>query len=142
MENKNPQLIDKVLFEILYEQAKGSERKRMFFDMRNSGEDQSQRMLNALLPGTQVAIHKHEKTAETLVCLEGRLDEVFYEVVNGEKLSTDVEANGLCYREVARYPLCPREGKHGIQIPMGMWHSIEVFEPSVIFEAKDGAYGG
>ncbi len=136
-----PQLIDNSLFEDLYEQAKVSERKRMFFDLRNSNNDQSQRLLNALLPGTQVVIHRHDKTAETLVCLEGRLDEVFYEQVEGEKLPTDVDVNGTLYRETARFSLCPREGKYGIQIPIGQWHSIEVFEPSVIFEAKDGAYG-
>lgn len=136
-----PQLINKTLFDSLYAKAKDSERMRMFFDMRNSSDDQSQRMLNALLPGTQVAIHKHEKTAETLVCLEGRLDEVFYEQVVGDKLPTDVDVNGTLYRETARFSLCPREGKHGIQIPIGQWHSIEVFEPSVIFEAKDGPYG-
>ena len=46
----------------------------------------------------------------------------------------------VALKEVARFRICPREGQFGIQIPKGAWHSIEVHEPSAIFEAKDGAY--
>ena len=121
--------IDKLLIERLFEQAKDSPRLRMNFDLRTSSADTSQRMLNALFPGTEVAIHRHEETAETVVCLCGRLEEMIYEVL----------PDGT-FQEVSWHLLCPAEGKYGIQIPAGAWHTIRVLEPSVIFEAKDGAY--
>lgn len=121
--------IDKELLERLFEQAKESPRSRMNYDLRTSSADTSQRMLNALLPGTEVPIHRHEDTAETVVCLCGRLEEMIYEVL----------PDGT-FQEVSRHLLCPAEGKYGIQIPAGAWHTIQVLEPSVIFEAKDGAY--
>ena len=121
--------IDKELLERLFEQAKESPRLRMNYDLRTSSADTSQRMLNALLPGTEVAIHRHEETAETVVCLCGRLEEMIYEVL----------PDGT-FQEVSRHLLCPAEGLYGIQIPAGAWHTICVLEPSVIFEAKDGAF--
>ena len=121
--------IDKLLIERLFEQAKESPRLRMNYDLRTSSADTSQRMLNALLPGTEVAIHRHEETAETVVCLCGRLEEMIYE-----------EMPDGSFQEVSRHLLCPAEGMYGIQIPAGAWHTICVLEPSVIFEAKDGAY--
>ena len=121
--------IDKELLERLFEQAKESPRLRMNYDLRTSSEDTSQRMLNALLPGTEVAIHRHEETTETVVCLCGRLEEMIYE-----------EMPDGTFQEVSRHLLCPSEGLYGIQIPAGAWHTIRVLEPSVIFEAKDGAY--
>lgn len=121
--------IDKLLIERLFEQAKVSPRLRMNYDLRTSSADTSQRMLNALLPGTEVPIHRHEETAETVVCLCGRLEEMIYE-----------EKEDGTFQEVSRHMLCPDEGKYGIQIPAGAWHTIRVQEPSVIFEAKDGAY--
>ena len=121
--------INKELLERLLEQAKESPRLRMNYDLRTSLADTSQRMLNALLPGTEVAIHRHEETAETVVCLCGRLEEMIYEEMSDGTL-----------QEVSRHLLCPAEGMYGIQIPAGAWHTIRVLEPSVIFEAKDGAY--
>ena len=121
--------IDKELLERFFEQAKESPRLRMNYDLRTSAADTSQRMLNALLPGTEVPIHRHESTAETVVCLCGRLEELIYE-----------EMPDGTFKEIARHLLCPSEGKYGIQIPAGAWHTIQVLEPSVIFEAKDGAY--
>ena len=121
--------IDKLLIERLFEQAKESPRLRMNYDLRTSSADTSQRMLNALLPGTEVAIHRHEETAESVVCLCGRLEELIYE-----------EMPDGTFQELSRHLLCPAEGKYGIQIPAGAWHTIRVQEPSVIFEAKDGAY--
>lgn len=123
--------IDKELLDSLFEQAKECERKRTNFDMRTSYEDQSQRMLNALLPGTEVPIHRHEDTSESVLCLCGKLYEVIYEEF--------VERESI-FKEVDRILLCPAEGKYGCQVPKGAWHTIEVLEPSVIFEAKDGAY--
>ena len=113
----------------LLAKAKESPRLRMNYDLRTSSADTSQRMLNALLPGTEVPIHRHEDTAETVVCLCGRLEELIYE-----------EMPDGTFQEVSRHLLCPSEEKYGIQIPAGAWHTICVLEPSVIFEAKDGAY--
>lgn len=121
--------INKVLIDSLFEQAKESPRLRMNYDLRTSSADASQRMLNALLPGTEVPIHRHEDTTETVVCLCGRLEEIIYE-----------EMPDGTFQEVSRHLLCPAEGCYGIQIPVGAWHTIRVLEPSVIFEAKDGAY--
>ena len=134
----------------LFEQATMNPRLRQGFDLRTSSADNSQRMLNALLPGTVVPIHRHEDTTETVVCLCGKLDEVIYEeVVTYENPSSNTIPMGMDskdvvrkveYREVQRIHLCPAEAKYGCQIPKGAWHTVEVIEPSVIFEAKDGAY--
>ncbi len=142
--------INKELLNKLFEQAKGNPRLRQNFDLRTSANDNSQRMLNALLPGTVVPIHRHEDTTETVVCLCGKLDEVIYEEVvayenaASEALLMGMDAQDVIrkveYREVQRIHLCPAEAKYGCQIPKGAWHTVEVIEPSVIFEAKDGAY--
>ena len=121
--------INKGLLEELFEQAKESPRLRMNYDLRTSSADTSQRMLNALLPGTEVPIHRHEDTTETVVCLSGRLVEMIYE-----------ELPDGSFKEVSKHILCPSEGQFGMQIPVGAWHTIQVLEPSVIFEAKDGAF--
>ena len=139
-------VIDKKILDELTEAAKASPRLRMNYDLRNSAEDSSQRMLNALEPGTKVAIHRHLKTSETVVCLDGCLDEVFYEELptgdTGAPIPDGETAiDETCFAEVARFRICPRENLYGIQIPQCTWHSIEVHEPSTIFEAKDGAYG-
>ena len=140
---------DKEFLDTLFEQAVTNSRLRQNFDLRTSPADTSQRMLNALLPGTVVPIHRHEDTTETVICLCGKLDEVIYEEVvsyeNGaEELSQGMDAQEVArkvkYREIERVRLKPAEAKYGCQIPKGAWHTVEVFEPSVIFEAKDGAY--
>ena len=135
---------DKDFLGKLFEQAVTNPRLRQNFDLRTSPADTSQRMLNALLPGTKVPIHRHEDTTETVICLVGKLEEIIYEEVN-EYVH---EATSCCddvirqknFKEVSRQILSPAEGKFGIQIPAGAWHTINVIEPSVIFEAKDGAY--
>ena len=133
----------------LLQQAKESPRLRQNYDLRNSSEDTSQRMLNALQPGTQVPIHRHETTAETVVCLCGKLEEIIYkEVVEYIKDNDAKSFDGgdvmrkVSYRETGRYLLSPTEGNHGMQIPPNTWHSINVIEPAIIFEAKDGKYIG
>lgn len=122
-------IIDQNLIEDLWKQAAESPRLRQNYDLRTTAADTSQRMLNALLPGTEVPIHRHEDTSETVVCLSGRLEEIIYE-----------EQPDGTFGEVSRELLCPAEGRYGMQIPAGAWHTIRVIEPSVIFEAKDGAY--
>ena len=116
----NNQLLGKI-----EETAKESPRLRMNMDLRNSSEDKSQRMLNVLLPGTVVPIHRHRETSETTMILRGKLFMVFYDDLGGQ---------------TERYLLDPTVGNYGVQIPKGQWHTVEVIEPSTIFEVKDGPY--
>lgn len=118
--------IDKTLISELFDKAIVSERKRMNYDLRTSSNDGSQRMLNALLPGTDVPIHRHPNSNENVILLCGKLVEVLY------------DDNG---NETARYHLDPSVGNFGCVVPAGAWHTVEVLEPSVIYEAKDGRYG-
>ena len=137
-------VIDNKLLDSLFEQAKSSSRLRMNYDLRTTAADTSQRMLNALQPGTEVPIHRHEETSETVVCLCGRLEEIIYEevveYVQDETSRTGEVMRKQTFKEVERHLLCPAEGVYGMQIPAGTWHTIRVLEPSVIFEAKDGAF--
>ena len=126
--------INKSLLDNLLEQAAANPRLRMNYDLRthstSSGqalpEDSSQRMLNALLPGTVLPIHRHTKTTEVLVLLRGKMEEVFY------------EENPL--RETSRVLLEAGGDIPGLSIPVGQWHGINVLEPTVILECKDGKY--
>ena len=141
------ELINDNLLSELHQKARGNnERLRQNYDLRTTPDDTSQRMLNALEPGTHVPIHRHLKTSETVICLEGSLDWVFYEELPGVATGGPVHdgetaADETAFAEIARFRVCPREKLYGIQVPKGAWHSIEVHEPSTIFEAKDGAYG-
>ena len=137
------------LLAALHLQAAASERKRMNYDLRTTSEDGSQRMLNALEVGTKVPIHRHLETSETIICLHGCMDVVVYDFRPNEDCGGPfmgdcgmVIADGMETNLFERYRvrLCPREGKYGVQIPLGVWHSVEVYEPSTIFEAKDGKY--
>ena len=130
-------LFDKEFIDALLLVATKSLRLRQNHDLRNSDTDTSQRMLNALMPGTEVPIHQHENTSETVICLSGKIEEIIYD------LESIIGNNGIVerkYTEKARYLLCPELGVYGMQIPKGVWHTVNVLEPSVIFEAKDGAY--
>ena len=137
--------INKGFLDELLVKALESPRLRQNYDLRTSAADTSQRMLNALQPDTEVSIHRHEDTTETVVCLCGKLEEIIYEevveYVSEQTSGTTDVMQKRSFREVSRHLLCPREGLYGIQIPVGAWHTIQVLEPSVIFEAKDGAYG-
>ena len=110
----------------LFEQAVENPRLRQNFDLRTSSADNSQRMLNALLPGTVVPVHRHPHSNENVILLCGKLVEVF----------CDDDGN-----ETERIPLDPIVGNYGCVVPPGVWHTVEVLEPSVIYEAKDGRYG-
>ena len=123
------QLINDELLNELHKQAKASERLRQSFDLRTTPEDTSQRMLNYLEVGTVVPIHRHEDTSETNICIKGRLDVVFYE-----------QKQDGSFEEILRVNLDPSCGRYGVQIPKGVWHSVDVVFPSVIFEGKDGKY--
>lgn len=140
-------MINDNLLSELRKLASESVRLRQNFDLRTSPNDGSQRMLNVLEPGTKVPIHRHLKTSESVICLEGCLDWVFYEELpnvdaGGPVHDGETAADETCFKEVARFRVCPREKVYGIQVPQAAWHSIEVHEPSTIFEAKDGAYKG
>ena len=110
----------------LFEQAVENPRLRQNFDLRTSSADNSQRMLNALLPGTVVPVHRHPHSNENVILLCGKLVEVF----------CDDDGN-----ETERIHLDPVVGNYGCVVPPGVWHTVEVLEPSVIYEAKDGRYG-
>ena len=118
--------ITQQLMDELTAEAKASPRLRMNRDLRNSSEDKSQRMLNALEPGTPLAIHRHTKSSETVVCLRGHLREIFY---NDNKEITEV------------IDLAPNSECVALNIPIGQWHTVEVLESgTVIMEVKDGPY--
>lgn len=118
--------INKELLDNLFEQAKENPRLRQNLDLRTSANDNSQRMLNALLPGTVVPIHRHPQSTENVLLLCGKIVEVI------------CDENG---NEIERIHLDPTIGNYGCVVPQGAWHTVEVLEPSVIYEAKDGKYG-
>ena len=119
--------ITQALLDSLTEQAKASPRLRMNMDLRNSSEDQSQRMLNAIEPGSPLPIHRHQKTSETVVCLRGRLVWEYYDEL--ERICTE------------RIELSPGGSVVALNIPAGQWHTVKALESgSVILEMKDGAY--
>jgi cupin fold WbuC family metalloprotein len=118
--------ITQAVLDSLTKQAKASPRLRMNLDLRNSAEDQSQRMLNAIEPGSPLPIHRHRKTSETVVCLRGHLREIFYDD-NGKVTET--------------IDLAPASDCVALNIPAGQWHTVEALESgTVILEMKDGAY--
>ena len=118
--------INKEFLDKLFEQAIANPRLRQNFDLRTSTNDNSQRMLNALLPGTVVPIHRHPQSTENVFLLCGKIVEVI------------CDENG---NEIERIYLDPTVGNYGCVVPQGVWHTVEVLEPSVIYEAKDGKYG-
>ena len=118
--------ITQEIMDNLTAQAKATPRLRMNMDLRNSPEDGSQRMLNALEPGTPLPIHRHMKSSETVVCLRGHLREVFYNDAGDVTEVIDLAPDSDCV---------------ALNIPLGQWHSVEVLESgTVILETKDGAY--
>jgi cupin fold WbuC family metalloprotein len=120
-------VINQAILDNLTEQAKASPRLRMNLDLRNSADDQSQRMLNAIEPGSQLPIHRHQKTSETVVCLRGRLVWEFYDDL--ERICTD------------RIELRPNGPVVALNVPKGQWHTVHALESgSVILEMKDGKF--
>lgn len=144
--------IDKGLIDGLFEQARENARLRQNYDLRTSADDNSQRMLNALLPGTEVPVHRHPHSNESVILLCGKVVEVIYKEVDdvlsdmGQEpllasLRREDVAVGRRLREVKRILLDSAAGCYGCVVPQGAWHTVEVLEPSVIYEAKDGKYG-
>ena len=119
--------ITQTILDELTAKAKESPRLRMNLDLRDSAEDTSQRMLNAIEPGSPLPIHRHQKTSETVVCIRGRLVEEFYDDL--ERICTE------------RIELSPNGPIVALNIPAGQWHTVQALESgTVIMEVKDGAY--
>ncbi len=116
----NGKLLDEVTTK-----AEQSPRLRMNHNLHESLDAKAQRLINVLLPGTELPIHRHQYTAETYALLRGKMFVIFYNDL-GE--------------QTERYLLDPSIGNYGVHIPKGQWHGIEVLEPSAIFEVKDGPY--
>ena len=120
-------IITKAILDELTAQAKASPRMRMNMDLRNGPEDGSQRMLNAIEPGSLLPIHRHKYTSETVVCLRGRIVEEFYDEL--ERICTD------------RIELTPGGPNFLVNVPAGQWHTVRALESgSVLLECKDGKY--
>ena len=110
----------------LSQQAKESPRLRQAFDLRTTPNDSSQRILNAVEPGTILPIHRHRGSTETIVVLRGKVVQHYYDD-NGNK--------------TASFELAPGSAQVGMSVPVGQWHALESLEEGrVIFECKDGAY--
>lgn len=119
--------ITQTLLDDLTRQAKSSPRLRMNLDLRNTPDDQSQRMLNAIEPGSPLPIHRHQKSSETVVCLRGRLVWEYYD-----------EPEHIC---TERIELSPNGPIVALNVPQGQWHTVKALESgSVIMEVKDGKY--
>lgn len=119
--------ITQAILDKLTEEAKASPRLRMNLDLRNSDSDSSQRMLNAIEPGSPLPIHRHRSTSETVVCLRGRLVEEYYD-----------ELERICTESIE---LSPNGPVVALNIPDGQWHTVRALESgTVILEMKNGAY--
>ena len=120
-------IITKAILDQLTEQAKASPRLRMNFDLRNSPEDQSQRMINAIEPGSEMPIHRHKYTSETVVCLRGCLVEEFYD-----------ELERTCTESIELKPGGPN---FAVNVPAGQWHRVWAKESgTVLLETKNGVW--
>ena len=118
--------IDQKLISELFDKALVNPRLRQNYDLRTSSDDGGQRMLNALIPGTVIPVHHHPDSNENVILLCGKLIEVLF----------DENCN-----ETERIHLNPTVGSFGCVVPAGALHTVEVLEPSFIYEAKDGKYG-
>ena len=129
-------IIDDKILDDLTAQAKASPRLRMNYDLRNTSEDESQRMLNAIEPGTVMPIHRHHGSSETVVCIRGHFEEYLYGYTETRSDGTlDPDSFGLI-ETIDMYP-----GGPILNIEKGLWHSLKCLESgTILFEAKDGGY--
>lgn len=118
-------LIDKQLLDDVSRQAQKSDRLRMNYNFHQSLDDKCHRFLNAVEPGTKVEIHRHPTKDESFVLLRGRV--VVYSYNDDGSVLESVELN-------------PNEGRYGVNIPKGVWHTLEALESSVFFECKEGPF--
>lgn len=162
-------IFDKKILDELTAKTKVNPRLRVNYDLRNSAEDGSQRMLNAIEPGSVLPIHRHRKTSETVVCLRGKLVVEYYEEFTGGDGSSQGEAasspldsatrlveeqdarkpsergprraDGALPRLVETIELSPNGPVVALNIPAGQWHTVRSAETgTVILEMKNGAY--
>lgn len=125
--NKEDMVITQALLDKLTEEAKANPRLRQSYDLRNSVEDDSQRMLNAIEPGSEMPIHRHKFTSETVVCLRGCLVEEFFDEL--ERICTE------------RIELTPNGPVVAVNVPAGQWHRVYAKESgTVLMESKNGKY--
>ena len=132
--------ITQAILDDLTAKAKASPRLRMNMDLRNSADDKSQRMLNAIEPGSVLPIHRHQKTSETVVCLRGKLVWEFYDEFSRPSGNErpEVERERICTDYIE---LSPNGQVVALNVPAGQWHTVKALESgSVILECKDGAY--
>ena len=119
-------IIDESLLNKVSAEAKASPRLRMNFSFHQSLDDKCHRFLNAVEPGTVVPIHKHPTKDETFVILRGKV-----------KVTTHNDDGSIIESVV----LCAEEGRYGVNIPKGVWHTLESLESgSCIFECKEGPF--
>ena len=119
-------IFDSLLLDSLTVQARSNPRLRQHFDLRNSPSDGSQRMLNALEPGTVLPIHRHRKSSETVVILRGSATQYFYDDAGNVTEEITIAAGGCCV---------------GMSVEAGRWHRMVSLESgTVILECKDGPY--
>lgn len=117
-------VINSATLDELIARAKEHPRLRMNMDLRNSSEDSSQRMLNAMEPGSEIPIHRHKGSSETCICIRGHFEEYFYDEDGNLTDSIDMVPGGII-----------------LNIEKGQWHSLKCFESgTILFEAKDGPY--
>ena len=123
----HPMKINYTLLDDLTEQAKSSSRLRMNYDLRNSMVDQSQRMLNAIEPGSVIPVHRHRNTSETVVVIRGKAVELLFdETGHIVKEKIEMSSDGPCF---------------GVNVPKGQWHTLQsLMSGTVIMEVKDGVY--
>ena len=119
-------VFERIFLDEFSEKARVNPRLRQNYDLRNGTEDKSQRMLNAIEPGSVLPVHRHRQTSETVVIVRGSLIEIFYDD-NGD--------------EIGRFVLDSKGDLRILQVPAGCWHKSVALEPgTIIFEAKDGPY--
>ena len=112
-------IIDKKILDNLTAQAKVNPRLRANLDLRDSTEDDSQRMLNAIEPGTVLPIHRHKSSS---VSLGPGPSDRFLSIYNDIMTQNEVNV------------------RH-VNIPSGQWHSLKSLESgTILFEAKNGKY--
>lgn len=116
-------IINKEILDDIEKKAKQSQRLRANLCLHKSSKDKVQKMINYLLPGTEMPIHCHHNSDETLVVLRGEITIVYF------------DNEGV---EIAKFTL--DKSMPAIDIPKNQWHNIIVTEPVALLEIKEGPY--
>ena len=119
-------IIDETLLNEVSAQAIESPRLRMNYNFHLSLDEKCHRFLNAVEPGTVVPVHRHPTKDESFVLLRGKV-----------KVTTHNDDGSIIESVV----LCDEAGRYGVDIPRGVWHTLESLESgSVVFECKEGPF--